>query len=153
MGAGPALRLEATGRSRHAPGAATLRDAGRAQESVLRILVVNPNTSRDMLALMLAEARTACRPGTEVEGVAAAFGVPQIGNRAELALSGHALLEAVAGHHAGHDAVVVGAFYQAFVPAVKELLPLPVIRRRPSAPRGCSGAASGSWAWARGSAG
>jgi Asp/Glu/hydantoin racemase len=93
----------------------------------VRILVVNPNTSSDMLALLLAEARAACRPGTEVSGVAAEFGVPQIGNRVEMALAGHALLEVVARHAPGHDAVVVGAFYQALVPAVKELLPVPVI--------------------------
>jgi len=93
----------------------------------VKILVVNPNTSRAMLGRMLDEARASCCEGTQVSGAAAAFGVPQISTRAELALAGHALLDAIARHQAGHDAIVIGAFYHEFVPAAKELASVPVV--------------------------
>lgn len=93
----------------------------------MKILIANPNTSTDMLALMLEEAHRGCRPGTEVAGIAADFGVPYIASHSEMAIAGHALLDSLARHHEGHDAVVVGAFCHAFVAAAKELMPVPVI--------------------------
>jgi len=93
----------------------------------LKILIANPNTSHEMLALMLREARQACRPSTEIAGIAAELGVAQIGSRSELAIAGYALLDGLARHLGDHDAVVIGAFYHAFVPAARELLPIPVV--------------------------
>ncbi len=93
----------------------------------MKILIANPNTSSGMLDLMLEEARRVCRPGTELDGVVADFGVAQIASRSELAIAGHALLESLARHLRDHDAVVVGAFYHALVPAARELAPVPVV--------------------------
>ena len=93
----------------------------------MKILIANPNTSTPMLDLMVEEGRASCRPGTEVSGLAADFGVSYIATHSELAIAGHALLDTLARHHRGHDAVVVGAFCHAFVAAAKELMPLPVI--------------------------
>jgi Asp/Glu/hydantoin racemase len=81
----------------------------------MKILIANPNMSRTMADLMVAEARESCRPGTEVDGVAADF------------IAGHALLDSLARHHQGYDAVIVGAFIQSMVASAKELMPIPVI--------------------------
>lgn len=93
----------------------------------MKILIANPNMSRNMVDLMVAEARESCRPGTDVDGVAADFGVPYIATRSEMAIAGHALLDSLARHHQGYDAVIVGAFIQSIVASAKELMPIPVI--------------------------
>ncbi len=93
----------------------------------MKILLANPNTSDSMTALMLEEARRHCRPDTTIDGLTADFGVPYIATRSELAIAGYALLDGLARHHEGYDAVILGAFCQALVPAAKELIPLPVI--------------------------
>lgn len=93
----------------------------------MRLLIANPNTSAEMTALMLTEARAFARPGTTVAGLTAPTGVPYIATRAETALASAALLDALASAHTGADAVIVGAFCPGLVPPARELLPLPVI--------------------------
>ena len=93
----------------------------------MKILIANPNTSGAMTAMMVDEARSHCRPDTEVDGIPADFGVPYIATRSEMAIAGYALLDTLARRQRGYDAVIVGAFCHAFVPATKELMPVPVI--------------------------
>lgn len=93
----------------------------------MRILIANPNMSAEMTALMVHEARTTCRPGTEIVGRNATIGVPYISTRAEAAVAGYALLDLVAREAACIDAVVVGAFCPGLVAPVKELLSVPVV--------------------------
>lgn len=93
----------------------------------MRILIANPNMTGAMTDLMVAEARRTCRPGCEIVGLSADFGVSYIATRSELAIAGHALLDSLARHHKGCDAVVVGAFCHGLVAAAKELMPIPVI--------------------------
>ncbi|MEM8951093.1 MAG: aspartate/glutamate racemase family protein [Pseudomonadota bacterium] len=93
----------------------------------MKILLANPNTSDTMTSLMVDEARRHCRPDTEIDGLTADFGVPYIATRSEMAIAGYALLDNLARHHQGYDAVVVGAFCHALVPPAKELMPLPVV--------------------------
>jgi Asp/Glu/hydantoin racemase len=93
----------------------------------MKILIANPNTSETMTSLMVEEARRHCRPETEVDGLTTDFGVPYIATRSEMTIAGYALLDNLARHHQGYDAIVVGAFCYGLVPAVKELMPLPVI--------------------------
>jgi allantoin racemase len=94
---------------------------------MIRILIANPNMTQRMTDLMVAEARQFCRPDTEISGVSAEFGVSYIATRAEMAIAGYALLDCLAKHHRGYDAVIIGAFCHSFVDAAKELTPLPVI--------------------------
>ncbi|MEM9439453.1 MAG: aspartate/glutamate racemase family protein [Pseudomonadota bacterium] len=93
----------------------------------MRILLANPNTSETMTKLMVNEARRHCRQDTEIVGLTADFGVPYIATRSEMAIAGYALLDVLARHHQGYDAIIVGAFCQALVPPAKELMPIPVI--------------------------
>lgn len=103
-------------------------DDGQKDEHItMKILLANPNTSETMTALMVDEARQHCRPDTVVDGLTAAFGVPYIATRSEMAIAGYALLDNLARHHRGYDAIIVGAFCHTLVPPVKELMPLPVV--------------------------
>lgn len=93
----------------------------------MKILIANPNMTTRMTDLMVSEAREICRPGTEITGVSADFGVSYIATHSELAIAGYALLDCLARSHPGHDAIIIGAFCNSFVAAAKELMPLPVI--------------------------
>ena len=93
----------------------------------MRILIINPNMTHRMTEMMVAEARTFCRPGTEIHGMSADFGVPYIATRSEMAIAGYALLDRLARVHTDFDAVVVGAFCPTLVEPAKELIPIPVI--------------------------
>lgn len=93
----------------------------------MRVLIANPNTSRTMLDLMVEEGRRNCRPGTEIDGIAADFGVSYIATHSEMTIAGYALLDSLARHHQGYDAIVVGAFAHPLVAGAKELMPIPVV--------------------------
>ena len=93
----------------------------------MRILIANPNTTRAMTDLMVAEARATASVGTAIDGMSAEFGVPYISTRSEMAIAGHALLDLLARRCDGFDAIIVGAFCQPFVAATKELMPVPVL--------------------------
>ena len=95
-----------------------------------KILVVNPNTSDDVTTLIHDEARRAAGPGTEFEVRTAPFGVEYIETRLESLFAASAVAEVVAGAAAdgpAFDAVLVAAFGDPGLPALKELLDVPVI--------------------------
>lgn len=129
-----------------------------------RILVVNPNTSDDVTALIRDEARRAAGPGTELEVHTAPFGVEYIETRIESLFAAAAVAEVVAGAGASlpaFDAVLVAAFGDPGLPALKELLDVPVIgiseaafataallgRRFPSSPSPSGSARGTATAW------
>lgn len=94
----------------------------------MRLLLINPNTSAAMAETMVAEARRIAAPGTEIDVCSAGFGSRYISTRSEAAVAGHALLSAIAAHHDGHDAIIVGAFIiPAVTHAAKEFAPVPLI--------------------------
>lgn len=95
-----------------------------------RILVVNPNTSDDVTSLIHDEARRAAGPGTELEVRTAPFGVQYIETRLESLFAASAVAEVVAKaavDRPAFDAVLVAAFGDPGLPALKELLDVPVI--------------------------
>jgi len=93
----------------------------------VKLLIVNPNITEQITQTMLAEARRSASAGTELSAVTARFGTRYVENRAEAAIAAHAVLEAVAEHSAGHDAIIVAAFGDPGVEAVRELFDLPVV--------------------------
>lgn len=93
----------------------------------MRLLLVNPNATAAITDAMAGEARLACSPDTEVVAVTAAFGTLYIENRVEVAIASHALVETLAEHAGGCDAVVVSAFGDPGLAAAKELLDVPVV--------------------------
>ena len=93
----------------------------------MRILLINPNTSPAITALLEAAARPALAPGTILTAITAPTGVPYIASRAEAALAAVATLEVLAEHHPHHDAAIIAAFADPGLGAARELFPIPVI--------------------------
>lgn len=99
----------------------------------MKLLVINPNISGEVTRLIESEARRSTRPGTELTMATAPFGVAYIETRAEAQIGGYAAMQLAAEHYAGHDAVVVAAFGDPGLAALREILPIPVVGMTESA--------------------
>jgi Asp/Glu/hydantoin racemase len=93
----------------------------------VKLLVVNPNTSAEITAVIEALARRAASPGTAVLTASAPFGPRYIATRSESAIAGHGALAVLAAHVGGCDAAVVAAFTDPGLLGARELLPVPVV--------------------------
>lgn len=93
----------------------------------VRLLVINPNISTSVSDLIEAESRRAASPGTEIVIRTAESGVAYIETRLESMLAGPAVAEAIASAGADADAIVVAAFGDPGMPALKELVDVPVV--------------------------
>ncbi|AXJ08698.1 aspartate/glutamate racemase family protein [Arthrobacter sp. PM3] len=98
----------------------------------MKLLVINPNISADVTALIDAESRRSASPGTELVVRTAGHGVEYIETRFESLIAAGAVAEIIAeytrdGSGAGIDGVVVAAFGDPGMPALKELTDIPVI--------------------------
>lgn len=92
----------------------------------MKLLVVNPNISNDVTTLIAAEAERSKAPETQLTIRTAGFGVEYIETRLESLLAGTATAEVIA-ENPGFDAVMVAAFGDPGMPALKELCDAPVI--------------------------
>ena len=93
----------------------------------MRILMLNPNTSTGVTDLIMAAAKPAAAPGTELIPATAPRGVPYIATRAEAVLGGAMALEILAELHTQVDAAVIAAFADPGLGGARELFPIPVI--------------------------
>jgi allantoin racemase len=93
----------------------------------MKLLLVNPNLTQGVTDAVLAAARQRAAPGTELLAVTGTFGPVVIGSRAEAALAQHGLLELVARHAPGCDAVVLGVSLDTALWACREMLDIPVV--------------------------
>jgi allantoin racemase len=93
----------------------------------MRVLMLNPNTSRSVTDLIADAARAAAAPGTEIVPATAPRGVPYIATRAEAVLGGAVALEMLAELHGGVDAAVIAAFGDPALGGARELFPIPVV--------------------------
>ena len=93
----------------------------------MRILLLNPNTSPSITALLDAAARPAAAPGTELVCMTGTRGVPFIASRTEAAIAAVVVLEMLAEHGPGFDAAIIAAFADPGLGAARELFPFPVI--------------------------
>ena len=96
----------------------------------MKLLVINPNISDDVTALIEAEALRSASPGTEIVVRTAGYGVEYIETRFESLIAAGAVAEIVAEYTrdgASVDGVVVAAFGDPGMPALKELTDVPVI--------------------------
>jgi len=93
----------------------------------MRILIVNPNISTSVSALIQAEAERAAQTSTQLTVKTAAFGVAYIETRAEAAIGAYATINELAQHYQGHDAAIVAAFGDPGLGAAREILPIPVV--------------------------
>ena len=93
----------------------------------MRLLLINPNTSPDITALIASEAARLAGPETEITLASGRFGPRYIESRASAAIATHAAIEAFAEHYDGHDAVLLACFGEPGLLAVRELAPVPVL--------------------------
>jgi allantoin racemase len=92
----------------------------------MRLLLVNPNISDSVSALIRAEAQRSAAPGTQVDVLTAPFGVAYIETRFEAMLGAYAAAQLACEHAPDYDAVVVAAFGDPGLAALREVLPVPV---------------------------
>jgi allantoin racemase len=93
----------------------------------LRMLLINPNTSAAVTALLAARVGEVLGSGVTVVPVTGRFGARYIASRAAVAVAGHAALEALAEHVAGCDAVYLACFGDPSISALREISPVPVV--------------------------
>lgn len=93
----------------------------------MRLLIINPNISSDVTALIHAEAQRSTAPGTELVVATAAFGMEYIETRFEALIAASAVAEIIAEYEGTVDGVVVAAFGDPGMPALKEMTGVPVI--------------------------
>jgi allantoin racemase len=93
----------------------------------MRILLANSNTSAEVTRHVKSAAEQAAAPGTEIVACNARFGPRVVASRADAAISQHALLDLVAAHAEGCDAVVLAMSLDAGLWAAREMLEVPVI--------------------------
>jgi allantoin racemase len=99
----------------------------------MRLLVINPNITASVSALIQAEAERSVSPGTAITMLTAPFGVAYIETRFEALIGAYATAQVAAEHHAGHDAVIVAAFGDPGLWGLREVLPVPVLGMTESA--------------------
>ncbi|WP_407310254.1 aspartate/glutamate racemase family protein [Pseudomonas sp. nanlin1] len=93
----------------------------------MRLLIINPNISLSVTELIEAEARRTAAADTQILMATAASGVAYIETRFEALLGGHAAA-VIAGEQLGnYDAVVVAAFGDPGLLALREVLQVPVV--------------------------
>jgi allantoin racemase len=95
-----------------------------------RVLIINPNTSASVSALLQSHGQKAAGPDVQVQVVTARFGAPYISCEASYAVAGHATLDAWAqacihGRVAPH-AVLIGCFGDPGLMALRESSAAPV---------------------------
>lgn len=95
----------------------------------MRILLINPNTSTEITALLVREGEALLAPGAELAAVTAPYGVPYIATREHLALAGVAALAAY--HKAlaaqDYDVVLLGCFGDPGLAAIRNAATCPVV--------------------------
>jgi Asp/Glu/hydantoin racemase len=93
----------------------------------VRLLLINPNISDSVSALIAGEASRTASPETQVQVVTAPFGVAYIETRFEALIGAYAVAQLAAEHVGRADAMVVAAFGDPGLPALRELLPIPIV--------------------------
>jgi allantoin racemase len=93
----------------------------------LRILLINPNTTETVTALVANYARAVAGDAATFAPVTGRFGADYISTRAAAAIAAHAALDALAQHVAGCDAVYLACFGDPGLAALREISPVPVI--------------------------
>ena len=94
---------------------------------VVKLLLINANTTVGVTDRLVEHARTLAGPEVEVVGATGRFGARYISSRAAVAVAAHAALDALAEHGEGADAVCLACFGDPGLAALKELSPVPVI--------------------------
>ncbi len=93
----------------------------------MRILLLNPNMTESVTALMADAGRSVAAVGTELLPVTASRGFPYISTRAEAQIGGAIALEMIAEVYHEVDAVIIAAYGDPGLFGARELFEIPVI--------------------------
>lgn len=93
----------------------------------MKLLLINGNRTAAVTETVLAEAQNVAAPGTELKAVTASFGADIVFSHAGNVLAAHAVLDALARHHAGFDAVILAISFDSGLAAARELVAKPVL--------------------------
>jgi Asp/Glu/hydantoin racemase len=91
------------------------------------ILLLNPNTSASVTALMAERADDMAGAAATFVPVTARFGAAYIASRTTLAIASHAALDAVAEHGSDCEAVLLACFGDLSLLVLREIAPAPVV--------------------------
>ena len=95
-----------------------------------RLLLINPNTSASVSALLHSHGQAAAGPNVQLHTLTAGFGAPYIACEASYAVAGHATLDlwarAIAPAQPGFDAVLIGCFGDPGLQALRQVSQTPV---------------------------
>lgn len=93
----------------------------------MRILLINGNTTPFVTETAAAEARRVASPGTEIHPVTGTTGAQVITTRFENAIAQREMVALAARHSQGADAVLIAVSYDTALPALRELMTVPVV--------------------------
>lgn len=93
----------------------------------MQLLIVNPNISTSVTDLIKAEARRTAAADTQITMATAPFGVAYIETRFEALIAGYATSIVAAERAGAYDALVVAAFGDPGITALREALDVPVV--------------------------
>ncbi len=93
----------------------------------MKLLIINPNISESVTQLIGEEAQRVANPSTSLTLMTAELGVAYIETRFEAMLGAYATAELAARHASEHDAVIVAAFGDPGLAAMREVLDIPVL--------------------------
>lgn len=118
----------------------------------MRILLINPNTSRAITDLVAGHVDARLAGRAELRAVTGRFGARYIASRAAAVIAGHAAIDALAEHVGACDAVYLACFGDPGLFALGEISPVPVVGMaeascREAAARGRFGIVTGGTAW------
>lgn len=94
---------------------------------MMKILLINPNTTQTLTDLLDEAARSVLPPDATLDSVTAEVGVPYISTRTEAVIGAVSVLEILAEKHADYDAAIVAAFGDPGLGAARELYDMPVV--------------------------
>jgi Asp/Glu/hydantoin racemase len=93
----------------------------------VKLLVINPNITESVTRLIGEEAQRAASPGTQLTLKTAPFGVAYIETRLEALIGAYASLLLISENLGKHDAVIIAAFGDPGLPALRDAIDRPVI--------------------------
>jgi Asp/Glu/hydantoin racemase len=93
----------------------------------MKLLVINPNITESVTRLIGEEARRAASPGTELTLLTAPFGVAYIETQLEALIGAYATLLSASENFGNHHALIIAAFGDPGLPALREAFDRPVV--------------------------
>jgi allantoin racemase len=102
-------------------------DDHHGEETALRLLLINGNTSAFVTERAADEARLSASLGTEITGVTGETGARIIATRVENAIAEREMITLAARHGKDVDGVLIAVSFDTALPALRELMPVPVV--------------------------